>query len=665
MTALSIQPTFPTFSEADGSPLEDGYIWIGTANLNPITNPIAVFWDAALTLPAAQPIRTIGGYPVNSGTPARLYVNSDYSIQVQNRNGSVVYSAPAATERYGNLITFADITGTLGSDRVSFLQAGTGAVTRTAQSKLRDVVSVKDFGAVGDGVADDQTAFNNAAATGKAYIAPNGTYKRGTDVQRMALAAFKTVTTDEAVDGKFMEWVEVTNPTAKTGYAIRYAYNNHIGNVSSGLNEISDTLLTRFSSIQSGFAWGRWDVMMSPLPFGSGLTGAPSVAQSYFTVTSEVNPQNRGGDPGGWQPENRLWSSTIVGGEQMVAETQDFTGTLGTNRLGYNITFGYAVAKSPFTSNWGGSFEHAKFYNATLVNPNAIAFGGFAHFATGFKPYPISVSVASAGSGYTVGDILTFNTGLSQSLNENSQVKVLAVNGSGGVTSAELWVAGSYVTAPSFPQTVTGGTGSGATFNATMATFGSVSPRAFAGISGRWLYGIDFCPNPSQRYASCDNGAIRLPNGSTNGIVARNSGDTTDVNLVFLGSNNLVYVGGQAIQSRLAWTPTITSDAGSLTTVTIGNARWSQADGIVYFQLNLQIVNKGTATGAFRFTLPTNASAHSFVCTGMNVSSGYTLNAFCNSGGSNVVRCTRYDGADPMNSGDFYSVTGFYEAATP
>ena len=33
-----------------------------------------------------------------------------------------------------------------------FIQAGTGAVQRTVESKLQDVVSVKDFGAVGDGV---------------------------------------------------------------------------------------------------------------------------------------------------------------------------------------------------------------------------------------------------------------------------------------------------------------------------------------------------------------------------------------------------------------------------------------------------------------------------------------------------------------------------------
>jgi len=104
MSALSVEPPYPAFAEADGQPLEDGYIWIGTVNLNPITNPIAAYWDSALTISAVQPIRTSGGYPVYQGTPATIYVNSDYSIQVQNRNGSLVYSAPKATEIYSEAV---------------------------------------------------------------------------------------------------------------------------------------------------------------------------------------------------------------------------------------------------------------------------------------------------------------------------------------------------------------------------------------------------------------------------------------------------------------------------------------------------------------------------------------------------------------------------------
>jgi polygalacturonase len=45
---------------------------------------------------------------------------------------------------------------------VGFQQAGSAAVPRTVQGKLRDMVSIKDFGAVGNGVADDTTAIQAA-----------------------------------------------------------------------------------------------------------------------------------------------------------------------------------------------------------------------------------------------------------------------------------------------------------------------------------------------------------------------------------------------------------------------------------------------------------------------------------------------------------------------
>ena len=50
-----------------------------------------------------------------------------------------------------------------------FIQSGTGAVQRSVESKLKDTVSVKDFGAVGDGVADDTAAFNLALRASETY----------------------------------------------------------------------------------------------------------------------------------------------------------------------------------------------------------------------------------------------------------------------------------------------------------------------------------------------------------------------------------------------------------------------------------------------------------------------------------------------------------------
>jgi len=67
-----------------------------------------------------------------------------------------------------------------GAEMVAFKQSGTGAVNRTASDKLREFVSVKDFGAVGDGVTEDtaaiQAAINSLPENGGAVYMPAGKY---------------------------------------------------------------------------------------------------------------------------------------------------------------------------------------------------------------------------------------------------------------------------------------------------------------------------------------------------------------------------------------------------------------------------------------------------------------------------------------------------------
>jgi polygalacturonase len=230
MSALSIQPTYPIFTDIDGQPLDDGYIFIGVANLQPIGNPINVYWDAALTIPAAQPIRTISGYPANAGTPGRLYVNSDYSIQVQNKNGTLVYSAAnGASDRFS-------------STQISFIQAGTGAVTRTVQNRLRDTISVKDFGAVGNGVIDDTPAIQaavdaaNAAGGGDVYIPP-GTYmiNASGNFTGIRLKSNVTIVMDDGAKLKAIT-------SSSTDY--RLVFINHVSNVGVIGGEVEGERLT-------------------------------------------------------------------------------------------------------------------------------------------------------------------------------------------------------------------------------------------------------------------------------------------------------------------------------------------------------------------------------------------------------------------------------------
>jgi hypothetical protein len=97
MAVFSVLPPFLIFPDANGEPLQNGYIFIGQPGFEARTTPKASFFDTAQLIPtgtaSGAAIRTMNGFPARQGTPAMFYVDGDFSISVLDRNGVLLYSA--------------------------------------------------------------------------------------------------------------------------------------------------------------------------------------------------------------------------------------------------------------------------------------------------------------------------------------------------------------------------------------------------------------------------------------------------------------------------------------------------------------------------------------------------------------------------------------------
>lgn len=203
MANLSPAPKLQFF-DANGNLLVGGKLYSYAAGT---TTPLATFTDS--TGGTSNPNPTI----LDSRGEANVWLgSSQYKLKlttstdvevwtVDNIGGGVTLNqlaAPGGAALIGNTpaggiaattvqaalneldtekVSFTALAASGGSALVGFLQAGTGATARTVQSKLRDTVSVKDFGAVGDNVTNDTTAIQNALNSGaKVILFPAGNY---------------------------------------------------------------------------------------------------------------------------------------------------------------------------------------------------------------------------------------------------------------------------------------------------------------------------------------------------------------------------------------------------------------------------------------------------------------------------------------------------------
>jgi hypothetical protein len=132
----------------------NGTAWVENGNFNEFTN---------FSLPSATPVLA-----------ANLITGEEYEITVVGTTNWTAIGAPSATVGVRFTKNAVAATGT-----------GTARATRDLVTRFADVINVKDFGAIGDGVADDTAAIQaaldsipiNFGATGKSGVYfPKGQY---------------------------------------------------------------------------------------------------------------------------------------------------------------------------------------------------------------------------------------------------------------------------------------------------------------------------------------------------------------------------------------------------------------------------------------------------------------------------------------------------------
>jgi len=214
------------FFDNNGIPLAGGLVYTYTAGT---TTPQAAYTTSAGSIAHANPIVLDSSGRIPSGGEIWLTDAVAYKFVLKTATATTIGTYDNVTGNASGI--YAAFAASSGSSLVGFIQAGTGAVATTVQTKLRQYVSVKDFGAVGNGTTNDtaaiQAALDYANTLGNAALMfEPGVYKCNT-----GLTLYPNTV---AVKGNGAK-IDFSGMT--TGYAISFSQSITDANIRNAVNK--------------------------------------------------------------------------------------------------------------------------------------------------------------------------------------------------------------------------------------------------------------------------------------------------------------------------------------------------------------------------------------------------------------------------------------------
>jgi hypothetical protein len=329
------------------------------------------------------------------------YEGSSY---VETDNNTVTFTQGL---HVGALVKFSTVqtvsTIDTSSANILFTQGGTGAVTRSVQSKLRDTINVKDFGAVGNGSTNDtaalQAAIDATPAGGVLYFPP------GNYITSAALQINRAITIQGAQknfsvilclanDGIVINKVSNVNIyDMELAQAVRYTTTP---NSYTGILVAGDTVNRPFNHCYrdvfiDGFLYGIyadwiWSAVFDNVRTGFGPNGlrARYLCANNVVTNCSFNGDNTGTgifiDGLGSGTEGWMISNTLTFGNRYGIYGSGATHVYIANCiLDYNYQSGITITNDG-SGNFGGNFSVINNYIA-LANTTGISSVAGIHIA--------------------------------------------------------------------------------------------------------------------------------------------------------------------------------------------------------------------------------------------------------------------------------------------